>query len=267
MEMPMKQTPFDDASVLALTKEGERELREPGTLLSPAQLEVLVLIGGGATVAQALKRAPEVGQAGLRAALRELVAKNLVSVDAALAPDIIDPGDFFTAGAAREPSAEESAQAAAEVDADAAFLQRNGYYVNMARRRTGKIQPVGHKSSVLVVEDDPDISKLVQICLKLEGLDTRKAANREEIVAALRTPPLPDLVLLDVRLTDINGFDVLARMRQHEVLSLVPVVMLTAEATRDAVLKGILGGADGFVTKPFQIDRLVSAVKTVLGLK
>jgi len=120
---------------------------------------------------------------------------------------------------------------------------------------------------LLVIEDDPDILKLLQIFLKLEGFEPRIASNREEIVAALRAPPLPDLVLLDIRLPDINGFDVLAKMRQHPAMKTIPVVMLTAEATREAVLKGLVGGADGFVTKPFQIDRLVKAVKTVLGLR
>ncbi len=108
---------------------------------------------------------------------------------------------------------------------------------------------------------------MLQIFLKLEGFETRTASNRDEIVAALRAPPLPDLVLLDIRLPDINGFDVLARMRQHPAMKMLPVIVLTAEATREAVLKGLVGGADGFVTKPFQIDRLVKAVNTVLGLK
>jgi two-component system OmpR family response regulator len=75
------------------------------------------------------------------------------------------------------------------------------------------------------------------------------------------------LVLLDVWLTDVNGFDILNKMRQHPVLKKLPVIMLTAEATREAVLKGILGGADGYITKPFQIHPLVKAVKTVLGMK
>jgi DNA-binding response OmpR family regulator len=78
---------------------------------------------------------------------------------------------------------------------------------------------------------------------------------------------LPDLVLLDVSLPDADGFDILARMRQHPVLRAVPVIMVTAAATREAVLRGIQGGADGYVTKPFQIHPLVRAVKEVLGLK
>ena len=72
-------------------------------------------------------------------------------------------------------------------------------------------------------------------------------------------------MLLDVQLPDLDGFDVLSRIRQHPLLKTVPVIMLTGEATRGAVLKGIHGGADGYVTKPFQIDVVMKAVKTVLG--
>ena len=92
------------------------------------------------------------------------------------------------------------------------------------------------------------------------------AKNRDEIVTEFRRPPIPDLVLLDVVLPDANGFDVLARMRQHPALRNVPVVMLTSQATRDAVLKGLTGGADGYITKPFRVDALEKAVAAVLGL-
>ncbi|MCX7961833.1 MAG: response regulator, partial [Burkholderiales bacterium] len=63
-----------------------------------------------------------------------------------------------------------------------------------------------------------------------------------------------------------NGFDVLAKMRLHPLFRTIPVVMLTAEASREAVLKGLRGGADGYITKPFEPDALVAAVKAVLGL-
>ncbi|OGA98357.1 MAG: hypothetical protein A3E79_04420 [Burkholderiales bacterium RIFCSPHIGHO2_12_FULL_61_11] len=103
--------------------------------------------------------------------------------------------------------------------------------------------------------------------LGFAGFVARVAANREQIVAALRQPPLPDLVLLDVMLPDTDGFNVLARMRQHPLLGKVPVIMVTGTATREAVLKGLLGGANGYITKPFQIDVLLKAVKTVLGIE
>jgi DNA-binding response OmpR family regulator len=93
------------------------------------------------------------------------------------------------------------------------------------------------------------------------------ASNKEEIAAALSQTPVPDLVLLDVVLPDADGFEVLAQMRQHEALKTVPVILCTGKATREAVLNGLLRGADGYITKPFDVDMVLKAVKTVLGLR
>jgi two-component system, OmpR family, response regulator len=271
LETSMNQptSALDDKAVLALTKNGEQALSEPGTTLSPAQLEALVLIGGSATVSQVLKRAPRsVPPDVLRASLGELIDRKYISTNAGMGDNMIDPGDFFTLDKTGATLPEVGEQVHARIDADAEFLRQNGYYVSLVRKSADQPRrATGQKLSVLVIEDDPDILKLLQIFLKLEGFETRIASNRDEIVAAFRAPPLPDLVLLDIRLPDINGFDVLARMRQHPAMKVLPVIMLTAEATREAVLKGLVGGADGFVTKPFQIDRLVKAVNTVLGLR
>jgi two-component system OmpR family response regulator len=69
-----------------------------------------------------------------------------------------------------------------------------------------------------------------------------------------------------VVLPDADGFDILARVRQHPVLKEVPVLLLTGRATREAVLQGLTLGADGYLTKPFEPDALLHAVRTVLGL-
>jgi two-component system OmpR family response regulator len=271
LETSMNQplSALDDKAVLTLTKRGEQALLEPGTTLSPAQLEALVLIGGSATVGKILKRAPRsMSPDVLRASLSELIDRKYISDSAGLGDNIIDPGDFFVLDKTSTASPVVDETVNARVDADAEFLRQNGYYVSLVRKSA--VHPdraAGKKISVLVIEDDPDILKVLQIFLKMEGLETRTASNRNEVVAALRVTPLPDLVLLDVRLPDVNGFDILARMRQYPAMKMLPVIMLTAEATREAVLRGLVGGADGYVTKPFQIDGLLKAVNTVLGMK
>jgi two-component system OmpR family response regulator len=116
------------------------------------------------------------------------------------------------------------------------------------------------------VDDDTDLQKLIGTYLKLEGFITRAAFKRDDILIALRRQPTPDLILLDVHLGDANGFDILAKMRLHPVLKSMPVVMLTAEATRESVLRGLQAGADGYITKPFEVESVVAAVKAVLGL-
>lgn len=74
------------------------------------------------------------------------------------------------------------------------------------------------------------------------------------------------MVLLDVHLPDANGFDVLARIRQHAQLKLMPVIMLTAMASRDDVLRGLVAGANGYITKPYEREALLTGIKAVLGL-
>ncbi len=259
---------FDDEAILSLTRKGERELHEAGTTLAPALLEALILIDGHASVAQVLKRAVKIDPDVLRASLNDLIQRGDVVASAKPPANFIDPGDFFSINVSNADVSKLGEQTHSEADANTRFLQQHGYFVNIARRRADRRkQADGRNPTVLVIEDDPDIRKLVQMCLKMENIDSRTAANRNEIVAALRSTPLPDMILLDVQLEDVNGFDVLDRMRQHPVLKDMPVVMLTASATREAVLRGILGGADGYVTKPFEIHPMLRAVKTVLGLK
>ena len=259
--------PPDDSAVLVLSREGENELHEAGTQLSPTQLEALVLIDGHASLAEVVKRAPASQQDAVRTCLRELIDKGYVSGLAQLQADGFDPGDFFTSVRSRPRAVEPGHEAEAEAAANAQFLRENGYCVNVARRPKAKrARAKGSRPMVLVIDDDPDICSLLQMYLKLEGFDSCAAGNREEILAELRRAPLPDAVILDVHLPDADGFDILHRMREHPVLKGLPILMLTGEATREAVLKGILGGADGFVTKPFDIHHLVRAVKAVLGL-
>ena len=92
------------------------------------------------------------------------------------------------------------------------------------------------------------------------------SANREQVLAGLRKLPLPDVIILDVMLPDANGFDILQRLKAHPALKAVPVIMLTADAARESVMRGLAGGADGYITKPFERAMLLDGVKAVLGI-
>ena len=248
---------LDENGILTLTAQGERDLREPGTERTPEQLELLVLIDGHSTAGKVIRRVREANRGKARANLVELIAQGVVRVGG---PDsnYIDAGDFFSRS---------SADAEAQAEADVQFLRAHGYCINMARQGTPRPETAPKELTVLVIDDDPDISMLLGKYLKLEGLHTRLAATRPEIEAALGKAPPPDLVLLDVGLKDMDGFQVLAAIRRHPRVGKIPVIMLTATATREVALKGIFGGADGHVTKPFRIHALVRAVKAVLGLE
>jgi two-component system, OmpR family, response regulator len=254
-----------DEDVYALTDKGDHELHRTGTALSPTELEVLVLVNGRANVADMVRHARGIEPQAVHAALRKLVTGGFVASKAQVHADVIDAGDFFESKLG--PAVGDDSSAHAEADDTHSGLQQQGYYVRISRRaRTSRTPPAGRKVTVLAVDDDPDVAKLLGTYLGFEGFEARIATNRAEIVAGLRQAPPPDLVLLDVMLPDVDGFEVLARMRQHPALKSVPVIMLTAKATREAVLKGLHGGADGYVTKPFQVDSLIQAVRVVLGL-
>jgi len=224
-----------------------------------------VLIDGRASVAQIIKAAaPSIAPEAVLVVLEKLQKAGHIAAAAGVASGGIDAGNFFTRPVA--PGAA-GAQVASESEAGLASLQEQGYFVRIARRGAARKLAKDEKLTVLVVEDDPQLAKLLRTYLAMEGLVPRLAANRGEIEAALSQALKPDLVLLDVTLPDVDGFEVLARIRGHDALKTTAVIMLTGKATRESVLKGLLGGADGYVTKPFDIEALFKAVKAVIGLQ
>jgi len=98
------------------------------------------------------------------------------------------------------------------------------------------------------------------------GFHVRTARNRSEVNGEINKAPLPDLILLDVTLPDADGFQILERVRGHPKLARMPVILMTAKAEVADVARGLALAADGYVTKPFKITALLSAVGTVLGL-
>ncbi|MGN0778805.1 MAG: response regulator [Aristaeellaceae bacterium] len=116
------------------------------------------------------------------------------------------------------------------------------------------------KPYILLVDDDPNISRLVQLYLEKEGFEVKTADRGDDALAAFRRLP-PDLMLLDVMLPGMDGWQVLKAIRKT---STIPIIMLTAkDETFDKVL-GLELGADDYITKPFDTKELVARVKAVL---
>ncbi|MBE0627842.1 MAG: response regulator [Burkholderiales bacterium] len=255
-----------DEDVFALTAKGQNELRGSATWLAPPELELLILIDGKSTVAETAARARSIGSNVAVTIFGRLAQEGLIEAvkDPAGSFDLVD---FFQTTGPLLPAAQASAKAQKEAVATASLLQQQGYFVRIARRASTRKKGEDLQALlVLVVEDETHLANLLKHVLADEGYTVRIAKNRAELLAELRRAPRPDLVLLDVLLPDVDGFEVLLKIREHPSLRTVPVVMLTAKATRDAVLKGLAGGADGYITKPFEIDVLTKAVKVVLGL-
>jgi diguanylate cyclase (GGDEF)-like protein len=116
---------------------------------------------------------------------------------------------------------------------------------------------------ILIIDDDPDIVRFVETSLELDGYDVRSAVDgRAGIDAALADPP--DLVLLDLMMPDVDGFEVLRRLKTSPASANVAVVLLTAKANVRDLVHGLDGGADDYITKPFDIEELRARVGSVL---
>ena len=249
---------MQNQDVYTLTARGQQELRGSATTLQPAEIELLVRIDGALTLSQIRAGMPAVSPGDFTLTFSRLLDLRLLAL------------------AETDPFAEQFKiqlnnlslpQAEAEAKSAAASLKKAGYYVSIARQRDPlrRLAP-GEMLSAIVVEDEPMLAKFVQSYLSFEGFQVRLAGNRAEVVAEFRKPPVPDLILLDVMLPDADGFDILLRLRQHPALKNVPIIMLTGKATREAVIKGLASGADGYITKPFEADALMQAVRSVVGL-
>jgi len=165
------------------------------------------------------------------------------------------------------PPPERVEKAKKEAAASQPALARTGFYVAMARRPNERVVPRnGSRHNILVVEDDPALLGLVTEVLSKSGFLTRQARNKTEINAEFNKLPLPDLVLLDVTLPDSDGFAILERIRGNQKITRLPVIMMTGKSAVTDIARGLSLGADGYVTKPFQISGLVAAVNTVLAL-
>ncbi|MBY0264812.1 MAG: response regulator [Burkholderiales bacterium] len=252
-----------DQDVFILTRRGIDELQSAETTVTREALEILVLTDGRANVSKTMSRL-QLGTDVFFSTLQVLIQEGYIDLASNQITDSLDFIDFFRA-APRLPSSRTIELAESEAACGVSTLQKSGYFVRIALR-----PPVTRESTeaprILVIEDDLSLARFLGQQLEFEGFTAAIASNRDEIVAQLGSLPLPDLVLLDVVLPDTDGFSVLYKMREHPVLRSVPVLMLTARASRESVLKGLAGGANGYITKPFDPNAFILAVRTVLGL-
>jgi len=113
---------------------------------------------------------------------------------------------------------------------------------------------------VLVVDDEPRMINLIRMNLEADGFQVVTAPNGTKALDAVRTQ-LPDLVLLDVMMPELDGFETLRMLREF---SSIPVIMLTAKGEEDDRVRGLELGADDYIAKPFSPRELVSRVRAVL---
>ena len=117
---------------------------------------------------------------------------------------------------------------------------------------------------ILAVDDERHIARLVQINLQKEGYEVITASNGREALEKLAADK-PDLVVMDVMMPELDGFEALQHMKADSATADIPVIMLTAKAQDADVFQGWQSGADLYLTKPFNPSELITFVKRILA--
>jgi CheY-like chemotaxis protein len=149
-----------------------------------------------------------------------------------------------------------------------AELARSGAYLSadrLAERPAPRKAP--GDTSILIVEDDPDQLALADLRVSMAGYRVRVANSVNAFLQSVLDEGAPDLLLLDVMLPDGDGFEVLAKMRRHQALGSLPIVLLTAKTDPADIGKGLALGADGYITKPYTRNLLADVIRRVLKLE
>jgi excisionase family DNA binding protein len=117
---------------------------------------------------------------------------------------------------------------------------------------------------VLIVDDDPRIREFVRVNLEMDGYAVREAGSAEEGLEALEAEP-PDLILLDVMMPQVDGWQMLQRVRERHGVDSIQVIMFSGQVEADEAGQAEAGGAQAFLGKPFNPQELVSRTKELLG--
>jgi CheY-like chemotaxis protein len=117
---------------------------------------------------------------------------------------------------------------------------------------------------VLIVDDNPDSTTIMRGILEPRGFEVRTVTSGKAALELIKGDP-PDLVLLDVMMPEMSGFEVLQRIKEDVNTGRLPVILVTAKTRDDDVLSGYSYGADYYITKPFTAKQLLYGVELVLG--
>jgi two-component system alkaline phosphatase synthesis response regulator PhoP len=120
------------------------------------------------------------------------------------------------------------------------------------------------KKSIMVVDDNPDIITIVRTILEGKGYGVFSASSGPELLALLKDQK-PDLIILDIMMPEMDGLEVLTRLKGMADTATIPVILLTAKVQYEDVLGGYKLGADYYITKPFTSTQLVNGINLLLG--
>jgi CheY-like chemotaxis protein len=120
------------------------------------------------------------------------------------------------------------------------------------------------KKTIMVVDDNPDIITIVKTILEGRGYTVYSASSGPELLTLLPNQK-PDLIILDIMMPEMDGLEVLTRLKGKNETASIPVILLTAKVQYEDVLGGYKLGADYYITKPFTSTQLVNGINLLLG--
>jgi CheY-like chemotaxis protein len=121
-----------------------------------------------------------------------------------------------------------------------------------------------NNKTIMVVDDNPDIITIVRTILEGRGFNVLSASSGAECLEALKSQK-PDLIVLDIMMPEMDGLEVLTRLKSLSEFTNIPVVLLTAKVQYEDVLGGYKLGADYYITKPFTSTQLINGINLLLG--
>jgi excisionase family DNA binding protein len=116
---------------------------------------------------------------------------------------------------------------------------------------------------ILIVDDDDRLREFVRVNLEMEGYSVREAADAEQGLAALEEEP-PDLILLDVMMPKVDGWEMLRRVQERHGVGSIPVIMFSGKVDEEAMRDAASRGAQGFIGKPFNPQQLIESTKQLV---
>lgn len=117
---------------------------------------------------------------------------------------------------------------------------------------------------IIIVDDDRDLREMLRMRMQLAGFEVRVAANGLRLISSLRLDR-PDLILLDVMMSWIDGFELCQALKQNPDLAQIPVFFISALASKKDIERGMACGADRYLTKPLDLDQLIKDIEEMLG--
>ena len=121
----------------------------------------------------------------------------------------------------------------------------------------------GPRPLVLIVDDDPNLREFLRANLEIDGYQVREAGSAEEGLAALDDEP-PDLILLDVMMPQVDGWEMLQRVQEKHGVGAIPVIMFSGKVDEQSAADAASRGAQGFIGKPFDPRALIESTKQLL---